>query len=149
MGPLVESLLGWVWLPVLLYGLSLGTGLLVTRFARVELPPALIPPLGFSAALVIIMPGYRLGIGASLGVSLLVAAAAAGFMLRRHDLRALLNPGWMGAAALLAYGLYLAPVVLSGGWTWTGYNFVNDTAIQFQLIDHIAQDGLDKPIGNA
>ena len=35
----------------------------------------------------------------------------------------------------------MGPVVLSGHWTWLGYNFVNDTATNLALADHLAQHG--------
>ena len=31
--------------------------------------------------------------------------------------------------------------MLSGSWTWLGYDFVNDTAIHLAMIDHVAEHG--------
>lgn len=146
MGPLGESLLAWVLLPLLLYAASLGVGLLVVRLLRLEVSNALLAPFGASVAILLVMPGYRLGLGAWFATPLVVLAAGAGFVMSRGDWRAWINPGWAGVAALAVYGLYLAPVVLAGGWTWPGYNFVNDTAVQLQLVDHLNVDGLHKPI---
>lgn len=147
MGPLGESLAAWLLTPLLLYAAGVGLGLLAERVVRVRVPEALLAPLGFCAAIVLVMPVYRLGAGAWLATPLLALAALAGLALARTDLRRRLNPGWAGAAALAVYGLYLAPVVLAGGWTWTGYNFVNDTAVQFLLADHLAGNGIEMPPG--
>ena len=43
------------------------------------------------------------------------------------------------------YILVLAPVVASGRWTWTGYNFVNDTSVQLLLAQHLPAHGFDLP----
>ena len=146
MGPLGESVMAWTLLPLVVYVVSLGVGLLVVRILSLEPPNSLIAPLGLSAAIVLVMPGYRLGLGAWFATPLLVVAAAAGFALSARSWRQWINPGWIGVAALAAYLLYIAPVILAGGWTWTGYNFVNDTAIQLQLADNLAHHGLDMPI---
>jgi hypothetical protein len=145
-GPLGESVIAWALLPLVVYVVSLGLGLLVARILRLELPNPVLAPLGLCASIVLVMPGYRLGLGAWLATPLLVLTAAAGFTLSWRSRRAWINPGWIGVAALAAYGLYMAPVVLAGGWTWTGYNFVNDTAIQLQLADNLAHHGLHMPI---
>ena len=46
-----------------------------------------------------------------------------------------------GGAALLAFALYMGPVVLSGHWTWLGYNFVNDTGTNLAVTEHLARFG--------
>ena len=48
-------------------------------------------------------------------------------------------------AALGAYALYLAPVALTGHWTWPGYNFVNDTAPNFLFADLLSRQGVSLP----
>ena len=146
MGPFGESVLAWALFPLVVYAISLGAGLLVACVLRLRIPNPLLPPLGLCVSIVLVMPGYRLGLGAAFATPLLVVVAVAGFALSRHSWRERVNPGWIGIAALAAYGLYIAPVVLSGGWTWTGYNFVNDTAIQLQLADNLARTGLDMPV---
>jgi hypothetical protein len=146
-GSLSESLVAWLLLPALLFAVALGLGLLATRLARFEAPNALLPPIGLCVALVIGMPAYRLDAGAPVAAVIVVGAALAGFLLSRRELRARLAPGPAGVAALAVFALYLAPVALSGGWTWSGYNFVNDTALQLQLVDHLADDGFEHPTG--
>lgn len=146
-GSLGTSLAAWLLVPAVVYLLGAGIALLVERVARFELSNALLAPVGFLVAIALVMPGYRLGAGAWLAAPLVCLAALAGLMLARRDLRARLNPGWAGVAGLGVYALYLAPVILAGGWTWTGYNFVNDTAVQLVLADHLAGDGLTIPAG--
>lgn len=54
----------------------------------------------------------------------------------------------LGYTALLwavVYGLYMAPVILTGHWTWPGYNFVNDTAVQLVIADWLPQHGRSLP----
>ena len=48
-----------------------------------------------------------------------------------------LNPGWAGAAGLGAYLLYMLPVIAYGHWTWSGYDFVNDSAFEMLLAEHM------------
>jgi hypothetical protein len=145
-GPLGESVVAWTLLPLVVYVVSLGVGLLVVRVLRLELPNPLVPPLGLCVSIVLVMPGYRLGAGAWLATPLVVVAALAGYGLGLRDWRRWINPGWIGVAALGVYLLYVAPVVLAGGWTWTGYNFVNDTAVQLQLVDNLQHHGLHMPV---
>ena len=63
--------------------------------------------------------------------------AVAGLVFARDGLRARLNPGWAGAAGLAAYVLYMLPVIAYGHWTWSGYDFVNDSAFEMLLAQHI------------
>jgi hypothetical protein len=142
--PLAE-LVAWLALPAAMLITSAGIGLLVERVLRIELPGTLVVPLGACTAVVLLMPGYTIGAGAWLGAVVLLLATAAGLWPVRSRLRvqaARLMPRWAGLAALGVFGLYLAPVLLSGGWTWTGYNFVNDTAFQFLLTDWVGHHGV-------
>ena len=41
--------------------------------------------------------------------------------------------------------LYMAPVALTGHWTWPGYNFVNDTAPNFLYADLLSHQGMSLP----
>lgn len=130
-------------LPLGFFLATTGLGLLVERIATVRLPNGLLAPLGFCAATSLLLATFRLGAGLTVAGALLVTGAVAGFALARADLPGRLNPGWPGVAALAVYGLYAAPVLLSGNWTWSGYNFLNDTAVQFLLIDHLKSAGTD------
>lgn len=147
-GPLGISVAAWVLVPLALFVIGLGVGLLVERISAVPLPTAVLVPVGICTAVALVMPGYRLGAGGWLAVAVLAPATAAGLLAGRHGLRARARgdkPALLAAAGV--YGMYLAPVLLAGGWTWTGYNFVNDTAVQFLLADHLANTGTSMPLG--
>jgi len=146
-GSLGTSLLAWLLFPAAGYLLFVGTGLLAERAARLQLPNVLLGPVGLCATVVLVMPLYWTGAGAWLATPAAVVAAAAGYALARGTIRSRLNPGGLGLAALAAYLLVLAPVLAAGGWTWTGYNFVNDTAVQLLLADHLAHHGVTAPLG--
>src|ERR687893_807334 len=91
--------------------------------------------LGETLAAWIALPAVAVAIGVGLALRLELA--------RRELVR--LRPGWFTLAWLAAFGLHLAPVVLSGEWTWAGYNFVNDTAQQLLLADYLAENGVATP----
>jgi hypothetical protein len=116
----------------------------VTRFA---LPNVLLAPVGLLCAIAVVMPVYWLKAGAWLATPLVVGLAGTGYWLARREMPGRLNPGWLGLAGVGAYALYIAPVVAAGGWTWTGYNFVNDTAVQMLLADHLMHEGMTQPPG--
>ena len=141
----MTTLLAWIWAPLLLYVLVLGLGLLADSLLRADLPPAVIPPLGLALAITIVTPGYRLGVGAPLAIALIGVAAVAGFVLARRQLRDRLWAPPALAGGLAVYALYMAPVLLSGDPTWAGYNFVNDTASNFNLVNLLEHKGATAP----
>jgi hypothetical protein len=128
--------------PLAMWLVCLGCGLAFERALRVRLSNALLLPLGLCVALVLIFPGYAAGAGDALAIVLLVGVTIAGLVLAKDGLRARLNPGWPGAAGLAAYVLYMLPVIVYGHWTWSGYDFVNDTAFEMLFASHIKGFGL-------
>ena len=130
-------------LPLAFVVATTGLGLLAERIVAARLPNGLLAPLGFCVATTLLLSALRLGAGPAVAGGLLVAGTVAGFAVARSQLRERLNPGWPGLAGLAIYGLYAAPVLLTGNWTWSGYNFLNDTAVQFLLIDHLGSAGTD------
>lgn len=128
--------------PVAMWVVCLGCGLALERALRVRLTNALVTALGLCVALALIYPGYAAGAGDALAIGLLVAVALAGFVFAKDGLRARLNPGWPGVAALAVYVLYMLPVIAYGHWTWVGYNFVNDSGFEMLLASHIKGYGL-------
>jgi hypothetical protein len=146
---LLESLVAWCWTPLLLLVFCGAAGLLVERATARTIPTALLPALGF--ALIVVVSTIIYTVGGQTPVVLLVVglAAVAGVWLGRRGLAARLRPGWVAGAAVLTYGLYLLPILATGSWTWTGYNFVNDTAVHFVLIDYLSQSGTDPVSGPA
>ncbi len=138
----MTEVLVWLWLPVLFYGLALGGGLLAERVAGIVLPNALLAPVGLAVLLLATTPCYRAGADSTIAAGVVVVIALVGGILGRHSIRSRLWPGWMAAAAGLgAYVLYLAPVALSGHWTWAGYEFVNDTSANLVFADYVGKHG--------
>jgi hypothetical protein len=124
---------------LVMWACFLGCGLALERVlpGRVCLANALLLPLGLCVAIVLVFPGYVAGVNDVLAVALLVAVSLAGLAFARGGLRARLNPGWAGVAGLAAYLLYMLPVIASGHWTWSGYDFVGDSAFEMLLAVHI------------
>jgi hypothetical protein len=122
--------------PALIWAVCLGCGLALERALRVRLSNALLAPLGMCVAFVLIMPGYTAGAGDALAIALLVAVALAGMVFAQGGLRARMNPGWAGAAGLAVYVIYMMPVIAYGHWTWSGYDFVNDSGFEMLLANH-------------
>ncbi len=137
----MTSFVAWVVLPLTLLGVAYGLGALAALLARVSPPPALLAPLGAGAAVAIALTGYVIGLRGVLAPLLLVVLAAAGWALAVLRPRALPVPGFGAAVWSLTYALYLAPVALTGHWTWLGYNFVNDTSVQLLLVDWLSDHG--------
>ena len=131
------DLTGIVGAFALMWIVSLGCGLAVERLLRLRLANALLLPLGLCVSIVLIFPGYVLGVADPLAIALLAAVSIAGLVIAREGLPRRLNPGWPGLAGLGAYLLFMLPVLAHGGWTWSGYDFVNDSAFEMLLADHI------------
>jgi hypothetical protein len=131
---------------VAMWAICLGCGLAVERAVRVRLSNALLLPLGLCVSLVLILPGYAAGAGDALAIALLAAVALAGLIFARDGLRARLNPGCAGLAGLAVYVVYMLPVIASGHWTWSGYDFVNDTSFEMLLAEHVK--GFGAAVGN-
>ncbi len=132
-----DYLIGVIGTPVLVWAVCLGCGLAVERLLRVRLSNGLVLVLGLCVAYVLIMPGYAAGAGDALAIALLAAVAIAGFVFAGGGLRARLNPGWAGVAGLGAYVIFTLPVIAYGHWTWSGYDFVNDSGFEMLLANHI------------
>jgi hypothetical protein len=124
-----------------MWAVSLGCGLALERLLRIRMSNALLLPLGLCASLVVIFPGYVAGVGDPLAIALLTIVTLAGFAFARDGLTARLNPGWPGMAGIGTYVLYMLPVLAHGRWTWAGYDFVNDSAFQMLLAEHIRESG--------
>src|SRR4051812_7347657 len=136
----MTSALAWVAFPLVTVLVALGAGLVAERLSRHELPVALVAPLGACVCVLLVRPVYLLGGTAAVAAAILVVVVLAGLALARGRLR---RRHWGGPAiaALAAYGLYMAPVLLSGHWTWGGYNVLNDTSVNFLMTDQIAHHG--------
>jgi hypothetical protein len=131
---------------LVIWASSLGCGLALERVLRVRLANALLLPLGLCVSIVLTFPGYAAGAGDALAIGLLAAVTLAGLAFAQGGLRARLNPGWSGAAGLAVYVLYMLPVIAHGHWTWSGYDFVNDSSFEMLLANHVK--GYGTTLGN-
>lgn len=143
----MQAFIALVGLPLALLVTTTGTGLLVERLSGARIPNGLLAPLGFCVATSLLLVIYEAGADIVVAGVVLAAATVAGLALAGSQLRSRINPGWPALAGLAVYLLYAAPVVLVGNWTWSGYNFLNDTAVQFLLIDHL-KTGADLTAGS-
>ncbi|MGZ4279106.1 MAG: hypothetical protein ACXVVU_20845 [Solirubrobacteraceae bacterium] len=140
----MQSILAWIWAPVVMFAVCLGLGLLLEAATRHRPDPALLAPLGFAVALVLVTPLYMAHLHAGVAAVVLVVLAVAGFALRRGELGRL-RPGPALAAGAAAFLLYLAPTAFSGSWTWAGYNFTNDPANTLSATWWILHHGFTAP----
>ncbi len=130
----------WILFPGVLLLLATGCGLLVERFLRYRLPGALVPATGLC---VIVVCGELLTLDAStaeLTVPVTALLALAGLWLGRRGALSRLD-GWALVAALSAFAVFAAPIVLSGGATFAGYIKLDDTATWMALTDRVMDAG--------
>ena len=140
-----QSIVGWVALPAVLYLLSLGVGFLIERVAGFRAANALVAPMGFGGLMCLTLAVYTLGGHGWLAATISVVAAVGGLAWTGRGLPERLSAGWPLAAGLAAYLLVVLPAALTGHWTWTGYNFDNDTAVHFLLAEHLQHHALSRP----
>jgi hypothetical protein len=138
----VDDAVAWVGLPLAFTLTGLGLGLLVEWALRLRLPSTALLPLGACSSICLLLGIYQLGGHGWLPAALLALLAIAGLVLARAELRARFSPSPAALAAIAVAALYLAPSVLTGHWTWNGYNFLNDTAVQFLLADELKHHGV-------
>jgi len=128
-------------LPVAFALTSFGIGLLLERALRARLPNALLIPIGLCGSIVVNLLVYWTGAGDVPAVAVTVVLAAAGLLLARDGVVARAKFGWPGLAGVATYLLFIAPELMTGHWTWSGYNFVNDTATQWLLAGYMKVHG--------
>src|SRR5690349_6213872 len=124
-------LITWLLYPLLLTVASFGQGLLARRVLRGPSPLMLLPT-GFALMLVVTTAMVDVGLYrvAWLGI---VVPAVAGFVVGLPGLRGRPRPQrdawiWPALAAVAAWALFAAPVVLSGRVTFTGFSMITDIA---------------------
>lgn len=132
----------WVLFPVLLAALCLGCGLLLEALLGRRLPGPLLAPAGFAVLVVLTAVVTSRGETAPLATPVAVLAALAGAVLT-YPWRGRRPCGWAIAAALGAFAVYAAPVVLSGDPTFTGYIKLDDTATWAAFVDRAMEHGRD------
>jgi hypothetical protein len=153
----VELILAWVLFPLLLAGVGAGWGVLVERAAGARIDDVILVPLGLAAALVVAGTLTTFAFSAPAAITTVAVGAAAGLLLLawprlreraarpaggelagepQPGPRRRLSPGrWPLLAALGAFLVYGAPVLLSGQATFTGYLKLDDTATWFNVVD--------------
>lgn len=141
----MTELLAWAVVPLALAAVLTGLGLLVERLAGLSLAPALLAPLGACGAIVVALPVLQLGGHGAHAAAAIVVLAAAGLAAGRDGLAARLRPGWGFAAGVAVYLLYMAPVLASGRWGWSGYAFLSDSSIHMLLADRLEEAGVSSP----
>jgi hypothetical protein len=145
-------LLAWVVFPALMLVLCAGSGLVVRRVAGpFTVPPLLLLPVGFAALVVLGGLLCYFAALAPLAAPAFVLLGVLGLVLERGALRRAIERGgrridlWAIAAAVGAWAVVAAPVVLSGKPGFTGYAHIVDIAYQFDLAAHFAHSGRSIP----
>lgn len=139
----MSLLAAWVLYPLALGALSLGLGLLLERMAGWRLSGALVLPAGLAAVIALSRLITESGTLAPWALPALVVLAAAGLLLGRARLRALRPDLPLVLAALGAFAVFAAPIVLSGSPTFAGYTMLPDTSHQLTLSWLYADRGPD------
>lgn len=133
--------IAWFVFPLVLGSLSLGCGLLVRRAAGIDLPSALLLPLGFA---LISLTGQFMHLiaTAEAAAPVVVALAIAGYGLtfpwsvRRWD-------GWWIVAGAVTFAAFAAPILLSGRATFAGFMKLDDIATYLAMLDRAMEHGYD------
>jgi hypothetical protein len=137
-----ELLVAWVVFPAIQILVWLGCGALAGRVVAGEIPRALLAPLGF--CVVVVAGGFTTAVPSLAGLTtpLVVALAVAGYLVAPPWRGG--TPSWWLAGALIAvFGIYAAPIVLSGSATFAGYIRLDDTATWLALTDRVMEAGRD------
>jgi hypothetical protein len=136
-----QNAMAIVGLPVAFWLTALGTGLAIERVTRARLHNALLLPVGAAGGIILSYAIYSLGSTDVAPVVALLIVSGFGLLRARGGLRSRLNPGLPGLAGLCVFVLFMLPVLVSGHWLWEGYNFDNDTSVQFLLTQHLKLAG--------
>jgi hypothetical protein len=134
-------LVAWVLFPLVLALLSLGCGLLLGRAADLPLSPAALLPAGFAVIVVVGAFAMLSGATARLAAPAVVTLAVAGLALSWPWKVRAGAAGWPVAAAIGVFGVFAAPIVLSGRATFAGYIKLDDTATYLAMLDRAMQHG--------
>src|SRR3954452_24763983 len=73
----MHELAAWILFPLIALAICTGIGLLAERLARAPVPPAVLPALGFAAAIAVLGPLFATGVGGGIGCALLIGLAVA------------------------------------------------------------------------
>jgi hypothetical protein len=145
-------LLAWVVFPALMLVLCGGAGLAVRRLTGPTAVPALLVlPVGLATLVVVCGLFCYYEFLAPLAAGACVLVGVLGLVLGRGAIRRVIarrgrgvDP-WAVGAAVGAWVVVAAPVVLSGKPGFTGYAHIVDIAYQFDLAAHFASSGRSIP----
>lgn len=132
--PNIAALVG---VPVVVWLTSTGLGLLAERLIGTRMPNALLPPLGFCAAVIVCLGVYTSGASNVVLLPVLAALVFVGFLIQRRELLARLNAGWPLVAGIACYLLFDGSVIATGHWTFVGYHLQDDSAYELLLVRHL------------
>jgi hypothetical protein len=145
-------LLAWVVFPALMLVLSGGAGLAVRRLTGpTAVPPLLVLPVGLATLVVVCGLFCYYASLAPLAGGACVLVGVLGLVLGRGAIRSVIERRargvdlWAVGAAVGAWAVVAAPVVLSGKPGFTGYAHIVDIAYQFDLAAHFANSGRSIP----
>jgi hypothetical protein len=137
--------LSWILFPVVLAALCLGCGLLVDRVAKRPIAPALLPPVGFAAVVVVATLLTVRDATSELAAPALAVAALAGFALALQTRHRALRPSaawvWPAVAMAITFSALAAPVALTGTAGLSGYARIVDLASQVDLASYLVDRG--------
>jgi hypothetical protein len=145
-------LLAWVVFPALMLVLSGGAGLVARRVAGPTAVPALlVVPVGLAVLVVLCGLLCYFAPTAPLAGPACALVGVLGLVLGRRPLRRVIARRargadlWAVAAAVGAWAIVAAPVVLSGKPGFTGYGHIVDISYELDLAVHFAHSGRSFP----
>ncbi len=130
----------WLGFPLVFAALALGAGLALERVTGTSLSGALLVPTGLAVMVVLATALMSAPATAPLATYVLIAVALGGVVLGRARLRRGVD-GWLVGTAVLVFGAYGAPVLLSGQATFAGYTRLDDISTFLALTAHLAEHG--------
>ncbi len=137
---MIDFLVCWFLFGLALTAVSLGCGLLLEQAAGIRLPGALLAPAGFAVVLVAGHVATTWDSTAELALPAVLVLAIAGLALSL-PLRRRRPDWWAVGAACAIYGMFAAPVALSGDTTFAGYIKLDDTATWLAMTDRLMEHG--------
>lgn len=131
--------------PCVLALLCIGAGLLIDRVSGRWLPGMLLPVVGAAGLIAVSQLTTYTTFTAPATPYALAAIAVAGFVLGWQPLsgcvRGWRRYGWQISVGVLAYVIALAPVLLTGRPTFSGYQALTDSAVHMLGADYLMRHG--------
>jgi hypothetical protein len=131
----------WILFPVVLALLALGCGLLLQAAAGVKLAEGLLMPTGIAVIIVVAEVLTKSSTLAPATTPVIVVLAVIGGVLARPWVVRPRISWWPIIIAAGVYLVYLAPVILSGEPTFTGFIKLDDTATWMGMTDQVLRSG--------